>query len=87
MSSFRMILSQPVTLGLSLVHIDVVTAVLNGLLNEDIYLRIPKNMQTKTNRGSVFKLNKAMYGLKQASRQWFLHFHSFIVTLFKLLRI
>ena len=81
MSTFQMILSQSVTLGLSLVHMDVVTAFLNGLLNEEIYLRIPKNMQTETNCGSVFKLNKALYELKQASRQWFLRFHSFIGTL------
>ena len=32
-----MILSQSVTLGLSLVHMDVVTAFLNGFLNEEIY--------------------------------------------------
>ena len=76
-----MILSQFVTLGLSLAHMDVVTTFLNGLLNEQIYLHIPKNMQTETNRGSVFKLNKVVYGLKQAYRQWFLCFHSFIVTL------
>ena len=81
MSTCRMIVSQSVTLGLSLVHMDVVTAFLNGLLTEEIYLRIPKNMQTETNSGSVFKLNKVLYGLKQASRQWFLCFHSFIVTL------
>ena len=81
MSTFRMILSQSVTLGLSLVHMDVVTAFLNGFLNEEIYLRIPKNMQNDSNRNSVFKLNKALYGLKQASRQWFLRFHSFILTL------
>ena len=60
---------------------DVVTAFLNGFLNEEIYLRIPKNMQNDSNRNSVFKLNKALYGLKQASRQWFLRFHSFILTL------
>ena len=62
MSTFWMILSQSVTLGLSLVIMDVVTTFLNGLLNEELYLHFPKIC--RHNRGSVFKLNKALYGLK-----------------------
>ena len=79
MSTFRMLLSQSVQLGLDLIHMDVVTAFLHGSLQEELYLKIPANMQTPSNKGSVFKLNKAIYGLKQASRQWFKHFHDFII--------
>jgi len=42
-----------------------------------VYLKIC----TETNPGPEFKLNNALYGLNQASRQSFLRFHSFIVTL------
>jgi len=79
MSTFRMLLSQSVQLGLDLIHMDVVTAFLHGSLQEELYLKIPANIQTPSNKGSVFKLNKAIYGLKQASRQWFKRFHDFIL--------
>ena len=59
MSTFWMIVLQSVTFGLSLVHMDVVTALLNRLLNEEICLHTLKYMQTAANFGSVFKLNKA----------------------------
>ena len=79
MSTFRMLLSQSVQLGLDLIHMDVVTAFLHGSLQEELYLKIPANMQTPSNKGSVFKLNKAIYGLKQASHQWFKNFCDFIL--------
>ena len=44
MSTFRMLLSQSVQLGLNLIHMDVVTAFLHGSLQEELYLKIPSNI-------------------------------------------
>lgn len=53
-----------------LIHqMDVKTAFLNGVLKEEIYMRIPEGMESKENH--VCKLNKALYGLKQGARCWF----------------
>jgi hypothetical protein len=50
---------------------DVVTAFLNRLIKEDIYLEIPEGFEEYGNSYKVLKLNKAIYGLKQASRVWY----------------
>lgn len=49
-------------------HLDVKTAYLNGDLAEDIYVRPPANLSERD--GKVWKLKKAVYGLKQAGRCW-----------------
>ena len=52
-------------------QLDVDTAYLNAKLNEDIYLTQPKGFHDNTEL--VCKLNKAIYGLKQAGLAWYQH--------------
>nr|GEY90045.1 retrotransposon protein, putative, Ty1-copia subclass [Tanacetum cinerariifolium] len=54
---------------------DVKTAFLNGKLTEDVFMAQPKGFENAKYPKRVFKLQKAMYGLKQASRSWSLCFH------------
>nr|GEX47904.1 retrotransposon protein, putative, Ty1-copia subclass [Tanacetum cinerariifolium] len=49
---------------------DVKTAFLNGRLDEDIYMEQPEGYVDPKYPNGVCKLQRAMYGLKQASRQW-----------------
>jgi len=48
---------------------DVKTAFLNGTLKEEIYMKVPQGIFCSNEK--VCKLNKAIYGLKQAARCWF----------------
>ena len=51
-------------------HLDVETAFLHGNIEESVYLQQPPGYVLKGHKGQVCKLNKAIYGLKQGSRNW-----------------
>ena len=53
---------------------DVKTAFLNGNLSEDVYMIQLEGFVDSTNARKICKLRKSIYGLKQASRSWNLHF-------------
>ena len=53
---------------------DVKTAFLNGNLDEDVYMIQPEGFVDPTNTGNICKLQKSIYGLKQASRSWNIRF-------------
>lgn len=67
-SSLRLLIALSVKLDLIIYHFDVKTAFLNGILKENVYMEQPVGFENVT--GKVLKLNKAVYGLKQASRAW-----------------
>ena len=49
---------------------DVKSAFLNGILNEEVYVEQPKRFQDPRYPNHVYRLGKTLYGLKQALRAW-----------------
>jgi hypothetical protein len=49
---------------------DVKMAFLNGKLTGDVYMTQPEGFVDPKHAGKICKLQKSIYGLKQASRSW-----------------
>ena len=62
-------------MDLELHQMDVKTAFLNGELEKEIYMEQPVGFVTKGQEHKVCRLLKSIYGLKQFSRQCYIHFH------------
>lgn len=69
-STLRLLLALSVNLDLEITHLDVTTAFLNGILEEDVYMNLPEGFDTSNCKNKVLKLRKAIYGLKQSARAW-----------------
>ena len=55
-------------------QMDVKTTFLNKNLTEDVYIMQPEGFVDPSNAEKICKLRKSIYGLKQASRSWNIHF-------------
>jgi hypothetical protein len=65
-TTIRIMLSISVSKGWSLQQLDVQNVFLHGVLEEEVYMRQPPGYEDKCNSDYVCKLDKAIYGLKQA---------------------
>ena len=65
---------------LELHQMDVKITFLNGNLDEEVYMYQSEGFSFKEKEYMACKLKKSLYGLKQASRQWYLMFNETIVT-------
>ena len=69
-SSIRAMLAFAVQNGMIIHQMDVVTAILNGVLDEEIYMEQPPGYVKESEEHLVFKLKRSLYGLKQSSHCW-----------------
>ena len=69
-ASNRTILAFAAQEELIVYQMDVVTAFLNGHLEEEIYIEQPEGCIVPGNEAKVLKLRRSIYGLKQSPRCW-----------------
>jgi hypothetical protein len=65
-TTLRLLLSHAMENDLEIRQFDVSSAFLNGDLAETVYLKL-----TEALGGKIWKLQKALYGLEQAARAWY----------------
>jgi hypothetical protein len=71
LEAIRILLAFSVAKGFKLHQMDVKSAFLNGVLEEEVYLRQPLGLESEKYPHRVYKLGKALYGLKQSPRAWY----------------
>ena len=68
--SVRTVIALAAKHDLKLHQLDITRALLNGELNEDIYMKEPERFEVKGKEHLVYKLNRSLYGLKKSPRCW-----------------
>ena len=61
-----------------MLQLDEKIVFLNVGLEEEVYIKQPEGFSFSAGEHLVCKLNKSIYGLKQASQQWYLKFHEVV---------
>jgi histone deacetylase 1/2 len=69
-TTIRLLLSLAVSQKWHLRQLDIQNAFLNGVLDEEVYMRQPPGFEDASNPGHLCRLVKAIYGIKQAPWAW-----------------
>jgi hypothetical protein len=80
-TSIRTIIALAAKMKWKLHQMDVKTAFLNGVIEEEVYIEKPQGFEVEDMKSHVCRLKKALYGLKQAPRAWYGRIDSFLTSL------
>ena len=70
LKTIRLLVNLEAANGWEVHHLDVKTAFLHRELKETVYVTQPEGYEKQGEEGKVYKLNKALYGLRQAPHAW-----------------
>jgi len=79
LKAIRLLLSYVVNHGIILFQMDVKSAFLNGVIEEEVFVKKPPGFEDLKHPDHVYKLKKSLYGLKQAPRAWYDRLSNFLI--------
>jgi hypothetical protein len=79
LETIRILLAFAVFKGFKLYQIDVKSAFLNSVIQEEVFIRQPPGFKNLKYCNRVYKLLKVLYGLKQAPRAWYARLKTFLL--------
>jgi hypothetical protein len=79
LEDIRILLAFAAFKGFKLYQMDVKSAFLNGVIQEEVYVRRPSGFKSSKYTDRVYKLSKALHGLKQAPRTWYASLKMFLL--------
>ena len=71
LEAIRIFLAFAASKGFKVFQMDVKSAFLNGFIEEEVYVKQPPGFENPKFPNRVYKLQKALFGLKQAPRAWY----------------
>nr|GFA63756.1 retrovirus-related Pol polyprotein from transposon TNT 1-94 [Tanacetum cinerariifolium] len=80
LEAIRIFLAFAAHMNMVIYQMDVKTAFLNGNLREKVYVSQPDGFVDTDNPNHVYKLKKALYGLKKAPRVWYDMLSLFLIS-------
>lgn len=81
LETVRLLLALAAKNGWQVHHLDVKSAFLNGELQETVYVTQPEGFVKKNKEHLVYRLIKALYGLRQAPRAWYARLSKYLEKL------
>ena len=78
--TMRLLLVYGLKMNLSISKLDIEASFLEGEVKEELYINFPNGMEFIDNvyKGKIARLNRAIYGLVQASRQFFKEVNTYL---------
>jgi hypothetical protein len=80
LEAIRILLAFSGAKGFKFYQMDVKSAFLNGFLKEEVYVRQPPGFQSVEFPHKVYRLRKALYGLKEDPRAWYGRLRGFLFS-------
>ena len=80
LEAIRILLAYACAHNIKLYQMDVKSAFLNGYINEEVYVEQPPSFEDEKKPDHVYKLKKALNGLKQAPRAWYEGLRDFLLS-------
>eukprot|EP00253_Pinus_taeda_P029637 PITA_29637 len=68
-------------MGWHIHQMDVKTAFLNGVIEEEVYIKKPEGFKIFSSESHVCRLKRELYGLKQAPRAWYTRLDNYFTGL------
>jgi hypothetical protein len=79
LEAIRILLAFTTSKGFKLYQMDVKSDFLNDVIQEEVYVSQPPGFENHKYPNRVYKLSKALYGIKQTSRAWYSRLKTFLL--------
>jgi hypothetical protein len=80
LEAIQILLAFAVAKGFKLYLMDVKSAFLNGVIEEEVYVKQPPGLESEKYPHRVYRLKRALYGLKHAPRAWYGRLRGFLLS-------
>jgi hypothetical protein len=79
LEAIRILLAFAAFKGFKLYQMDVKSVFLNSVIQEEVFVRQPPGFENPKYPNRVYKLSKALYGVKQVPQAWYVRLKTFLL--------